>query len=196
METENKFGERLLALRVQRNETQEQLAKAISITRQSLSRYETNERTPSIDLIYRIAKHYNVSSDYLLGLSDVQTLDIDIQTACNLTGLSEGAIFACGILTNDEKKVIELLLSETLKCTDEEHEGNPLLFDLTEYIFNANSEIADDAFENMSKFSKIFTSKSMAQKLCDAIIFDNIKKGLIFLRNEASEHGEHNTPKE
>lgn len=40
MKAKQIFGERLLSLREQRNETQEQLAKAIGITRQSLSRYE------------------------------------------------------------------------------------------------------------------------------------------------------------
>lgn len=92
MKAKQIFGERLLSLREQRNETQEQLAKAIGITRQSLSRYETNERTPNIDLIYRIAKHYCVSSDYLLGLSENSTVDITIQSACKATGLSEAAV--------------------------------------------------------------------------------------------------------
>lgn len=86
------FGERLLKLREERNETQDQLAKAVGITRQSLSRYETNERTPNIELIYNIAKHYNVSADYLLGLSEVQSLDNRVQAACEVTGLSNAAI--------------------------------------------------------------------------------------------------------
>lgn len=92
MDNVKKFGERLFKLREERGETQLQLAQAIGITRQSLSRYETNERTPNIDLIYSIAKHFNVSADYLLGLSDVQSVNTDIQTACKVTGLSEESI--------------------------------------------------------------------------------------------------------
>lgn len=92
METVSKFGERLLKLREERNETQQQLADAIGITRQSLSRYETNDRTPNIDLIYNIAKHYNVSADFLLGLSEIQSSNKKIETACEVTGLSEKAI--------------------------------------------------------------------------------------------------------
>lgn len=91
METANKFGERLLTLREQRNETQEQLAKAINITRQSLSRYETNERTPNIDLIYRIAKHYEISSDYLLGLTESPTIEPTKSAAEKYIGLSPEA---------------------------------------------------------------------------------------------------------
>ncbi len=86
------FGERLLRLREERNETQEQLANAVDITRQSLSRYETNERTPNIELIYNIAKHYNVSAEYLLGLSDVQSLDNMVQAASEAAGLNGAAM--------------------------------------------------------------------------------------------------------
>ena len=92
MDIRKVFGERLLNLREERGETQDQLAKAVGITRQSLSRYETNERTPNIELIYNIAKHYEVSADYLLGLSDVKSLDNRVQAACEVTGLSEKAI--------------------------------------------------------------------------------------------------------
>lgn len=108
MENVNKFGERLLKLREERNETQQQLADAIGITRQSLSRYETNERTPNIDLIYNVSKHYNVSADYLLGLADVQSLDNDIKTACKVTGLSEEAIKAIkNIHDNDPYRILK-----------------------------------------------------------------------------------------
>lgn len=92
MENINKFGEILLKLREEREETQQQLADAIGITRQSLSRYETNERTPNIDLIYKVSKHYNVSADYLLGLSEIKSCDNKIQNACEATGLEESAI--------------------------------------------------------------------------------------------------------
>ncbi len=42
--------------------------------------------------MYNIAKHYNVSADYLLGLSEIQSSDKKIETACEVTGLSEEAI--------------------------------------------------------------------------------------------------------
>ena len=72
-------------LREGRGETQDQLAKAVGITRQSLSRYETNEHTPNIELIYNIAKHYEVSADYLLGLSDVKPYTMSYKPAPGMT---------------------------------------------------------------------------------------------------------------
>lgn len=111
------FGERLLKLREERNETQDQLAKAVGITRQSLSRYETNERTPNIELIYNIAKHYEVSADYLLGLSEVKSLDNRVQAACEVTGLSEKAIEKLNNCYNDEfSSVFTKTISDIISC--------------------------------------------------------------------------------
>jgi len=101
MESISKFGERLLKLREERNETQQQLADAIGITRQSISRYETNDRTPNIDLVYNIAKHYNVSADYLLGLSDVKSTEQDMKVACEVTELSEKAALNIKKITSE-----------------------------------------------------------------------------------------------
>lgn len=186
-------GNIIKELREKAGESQEQLAIALNApNRETITRWENGARDLKREHIIAIAQHFNVSTDYLLGLSDIQTTDTDIQNACKVTGLSECAIFACGIVANDEKKVIELLLLETLKCMDEEYKGNPLLFALADYIFNTSAEMANEAFENMPKFNKIFSSKSMAQKICDTLLFDNIKNGLISLRKEASEHGEHN----
>lgn len=86
------FGERLLKIREESGETQDQLAEAIGITRQSLSRYEVSDRTPNIEIVYNIATHYKVSVDYLLGLSDIRSTNKNIETVCEITGLSEESI--------------------------------------------------------------------------------------------------------
>ena len=83
---------RIVALREEKGETQQELADAVGITRQSLSRYEIAARTISIDALGQIAQHYNVSVDYLMGFSDVKTTKHDMKTACEVTGLSEKAI--------------------------------------------------------------------------------------------------------
>lgn len=92
MNTLKNVSERLIALREEQGETQQQLADAIGITRQTLSRYEIGMRTMGVDILAELAKHFGVSADFLLGLSDVKSTDKDIQTACAVTGLSEEAI--------------------------------------------------------------------------------------------------------
>lgn len=93
------FKDRLRELRG--NHSQEEIAKAIGITPQSLGRYEKGERKPDIEVLKLIAKHFDVSADFLLGLSDNKTTDSDINNACNVTGLREEAIKHLQYLTSD-----------------------------------------------------------------------------------------------
>lgn len=87
-----KFAERLKKLRNDSNLSLEELAHSLGVTAQSLSLYERAKRTINIDLLYQISKYFNVSADYLLGLTDVPSLDTDVQGVCKYTGLSEKAI--------------------------------------------------------------------------------------------------------
>lgn len=91
------FAQKLIKLRESKKMTQFQLAKELGITRQSLSLYEIGERTINIDLLYDIAKYFNVSADYLIGLSDVASLDTDVQAVCQYTGVNDAGI---GIIKN------------------------------------------------------------------------------------------------
>lgn len=80
---------RLIELREQNNLTQQDLADKLHITRQSLSLYERAERTINIDLLLEISRFFNVSSDYLLGISEIVSPDDDIHTAVNNLGLTQ-----------------------------------------------------------------------------------------------------------
>lgn len=50
--------------------TQTELANRLNISQQAVSKYEKEERDPDIDVLLRIAKLFNVSADYLLGLTN------------------------------------------------------------------------------------------------------------------------------
>lgn len=86
------FSKRLVELREAQNITQQELADKLQITRQSLSLYEKAERTINIELLARIADFFNVSTDYLMGKTEISTMNKDIQNACDTTGLSEQAV--------------------------------------------------------------------------------------------------------
>ena len=70
------FGNRLKTLRLKANMTQEQLAKKLGLTKSVISAYETDLRLPSYDVLIHIAKIYNVTSDYLLGLEQKREIDL------------------------------------------------------------------------------------------------------------------------
>lgn len=86
-------GERLKECRVAAGyKKQEDIARILNVQRQIISYYETGERKPDIDNLVKLAKLYNTSTDYLLGLSDVATKNEDVQYICEFTGLSADSV--------------------------------------------------------------------------------------------------------
>lgn len=69
------LSDSLKILRFEHNLSQDDIAKIVGVTRQAYSKYETGERQPSYDILIKIAKYYNVSTDFLLGLTTVRTIE-------------------------------------------------------------------------------------------------------------------------
>ena len=74
------FGARLRKLRKESELTQQQLADKLDVTKASISAYETNAKYPSIEVLIKIANTFNVSSDYLLGISQNVQFDNSMLT--------------------------------------------------------------------------------------------------------------------
>lgn len=79
-----KFSYRLTVLLDENNMTQTQLAKKIGTSNVTICRYLTCERIPRLDVVTKIASVFNISLDYLLGLSD----DKDIQVSDEISDLN------------------------------------------------------------------------------------------------------------
>ena len=60
------FGENLTNLRKSKGLSQEQLASELSLTRQTISKWELNQSTPDIDYLVRLSDFFCVTTDYLL----------------------------------------------------------------------------------------------------------------------------------
>lgn len=63
---------RIRVLREKRGLIQEILAAEVGITQQMLSKYERDVTTIKVDILKKLAEYFNVTTDYLLGLSDVK----------------------------------------------------------------------------------------------------------------------------
>ena len=86
------FGKRLTELRESRGLTIVKAANEIGITRQSLSRYETGTIMPDIEVLCMLANFYDVSADYLVGMSDCYSRNTSVSAMCDYTGFSENMI--------------------------------------------------------------------------------------------------------
>ena len=65
-----KFNERLKQLRQQEGLTQRELAKSIEVGRTTISEYESGKIVPKQEGLLKLANYFNVSVDYLTGVSD------------------------------------------------------------------------------------------------------------------------------
>lgn len=65
-----KHYNRLKDVREDRDLTQEDIAILLGTTRQQVSKWETGVQLMGVDKYIKLAKYYNISTDYLLGLID------------------------------------------------------------------------------------------------------------------------------
>ena len=80
------LGERLKALRTAKKMSQKELAERIGIAKSVISFYESGDRFPSYDVLIKIARIFNVTTDYLL--------DVERERTVNVSSLSEEDIAA------------------------------------------------------------------------------------------------------
>lgn len=61
---------RIRELRKSKGMNQDTLASFVGVSQQTISKIERDMNSMSIDILVQIAKHFNVTTDYLLGISD------------------------------------------------------------------------------------------------------------------------------
>lgn len=66
------LSERIRALRKERKMSQAELAALLNTTNDTVSLWELGKRDPSVEDLKKLCEIFNVSSDYLLGLSDFE----------------------------------------------------------------------------------------------------------------------------
>lgn len=67
------ISERIQTLRKSKNLSQEELANEIGVSRQAVSKWESEQSTPDLDKIIALSEYFNVSTDYLLKGKESQT---------------------------------------------------------------------------------------------------------------------------
>ena len=90
------FGDNLKQLRKQRNLTQKELGSQLGLSKAVISKYENGLGYPTFDVLIRIAQHFGVTTDYLLGVSGNKTADI--------TGLTESQVNTIHMLIAEFRK--------------------------------------------------------------------------------------------
>lgn len=96
----------------ERKLSQQAVADALGVKRQSVAQYCDGSAFPSLQRLCSLADLFGVTTDYLLGRTECETTDIDIQAACARFGLSEAALARLET-TNDNSVVDGFCVSNT-----------------------------------------------------------------------------------
>jgi len=103
------FAERIKELRQNLNLSQRDFAESIGVSAMSISTYESNAKSPSIETVIKIANRHNVSIDWLCGLSDKKAFLNKIETYSDLIRI---------IIQLEETSGVELALQTESRSSD------------------------------------------------------------------------------
>ena len=91
------LGQRIGELRAARGWSQVELSKRLKVAKQTVSNWENDNIQPSIEMLVRMAKIFNVTTDYLLGFEQVPRLNVE--------GLPESVVAHLSLLIEDYRSM-------------------------------------------------------------------------------------------
>lgn len=102
------FIKRLTELLEENNITQLELAHKIGVTNVTISRYLSGERSPRIEILSKIAEYFSVSTDYLLGRTEIRNILSKEEFEKNLLNSEFAKKYTP--LTEEQKKTLKALM--------------------------------------------------------------------------------------
>ena len=86
------FSVRLTHLMADKEIKKKELADFLDVSAAAIGQFKSGIATPKIDNLIKLAEYFNVSIDYLLGLTDVKTTDINIREICEYLNITEECV--------------------------------------------------------------------------------------------------------
>ena len=137
-------GKRIDYIRRKKGLSQKELGKAVGVEDKTIKRYENNKTNISLDMIKKIAVALDVTTDYLLGVSDIESFDKNMEIVHKTTGLSNNAI----------KVLMELYEQDnTLHSIDKTHKR---LIDTISFLIEQEKSFPITTFSCSSPLEKDF----------------------------------------
>ena len=95
------------------------MANDLKISQQVLSSLENGKTAFTDEYLIQFAKYFNVSSDYLLGLTDIKTTDRDVNFVCEYTGLDENTVLTLNRVVKERNEAKEYEDSRKRELTED-----------------------------------------------------------------------------
>ena len=183
------IGERIKHLRISKKLTQDEVAHALNVKRETVTRWETGARDIKTEITILLSKYFNVSADYLLGLTENTSTNISEIGISNKTGFSTSTVenildLPIKLKIILDKIINELLKSDLLEKFEELKENNIKLINLyqTDSIYNKlveDEELTYNTIDNADELNGKFIFKDEYSKLLlfeiKYILFDIIR---------------------
>lgn len=183
------IGERIKHLRISKKLTQDEVAHALNVKRETVTRWETGARDIKTEITILLSKYFNVSADYLLGLTENTSTNISEIGISNKTGFSTSTVenildLPIKLKIILDKIINELLKSDLLEKFEKLKENNIKLINLyqTDSIYNKlveDEELTYNTIDNADELNGKFIFKDEYSKLLlfeiKYILFDIIR---------------------
>ena len=183
------IGERIKHLRISKKLTQDEVAHALNVKRETVTRWETGASDIKTEITILLSKYFNVSADYLLGLTENTSTNISEIGISNKTGFSTSTVenildLPIKLKIILDKIINELLKSDLLEKFEELKENNIKLINLyqTDSIYNKlveDEELTYNTIDNADELNGKFIFKDEYSKLLlfeiKYILFDIIR---------------------
>jgi len=130
------LAERLTELMKVNDKKQADIAELLDVTRQSVSQYCGGASLPPVDKLVILADYFEVSTDYLLGRTDVKTTDTTIKGICEYTGLSEKVIEWFNIFHFRKSPILEIfnfIMEEEISLSEKQLDS--IIGKITDFIY-------------------------------------------------------------
>lgn len=148
-----KFGEILSSLRNEAKITQKDLANILGVSRGTIGMYEIGQRDPDTETLKKLAKFFNVSIDYLIGLTTIKDVSPIIKQKNTEKPVSE--------LNEKDERDIKKDLIKTLEQLEGSQDG--LMFD-GEPMDDETRELLKISLENSMRIAKQVAKKYTPKK--------------------------------
>jgi transcriptional regulator with XRE-family HTH domain len=124
-------AERLRKLRISKGISQEHLANVLGVKQQTIGKWEKAVTVPRLPMLQKIANYFDVTTDYLTGLSDIPhtssekaiqvTATFDTQRV--LTAEDISLLEAYHRASDRDKNIVDAVLKPSVACASKEEIG-------------------------------------------------------------------------
>lgn len=130
---------RIKELRLELHKSLRDVAADLNISYSSISKYERGDQQPSYETLMKMADYFDVTTDYLIGYTNIRTKNIETKTIAEKTGLTLRSIDILSGYQNNAQRSPEDAFDTTPATA-------------TIYLSALNQILSSDVLENIAHY--------------------------------------------